>query len=364
MKKDDIAFSFKGKMVDIPAGEFMMGDDIPVGPGPLPKETERALPIHRVTLDAFEMGATQVTNAQYCDFLNAALYEEKIVVQKSNAGNGWLMTRVKESVPCWEVTGAESEPYAAWRYIMLSPVQGLGLYRAPEHVLSRSWILYDPNYEYFHVHMGFEDYAVSFVTWYGACAFSEFYGLSLPTEAQWEYAARGGQQLKYPTDDGTMDCSKANYGCNSYNHSLPFPPGGDVGDPLEEDYLDYATPAVTEGNRYPPNPFGLYNMAGNLKELCLDWYDPKFYQRCVDEGMVHNPVNHDGEDPPAEVQMILTHDEHYYEKDVRAMRGAGMHQPIIRTLSASRGGTYPLRANDHHGFRVANNDPGKIPRYK
>ena len=51
-------------MIDIPAGEFMMGGDVPIGPGPVPRGSERALPIHRVTLDAFEMGATQVTSAQ------------------------------------------------------------------------------------------------------------------------------------------------------------------------------------------------------------------------------------------------------------------------------------------------------------
>ncbi|MBW1861764.1 MAG: SUMF1/EgtB/PvdO family nonheme iron enzyme, partial [Deltaproteobacteria bacterium] len=179
MKKDDISFSFKGEMVSIPAGEFMMGDDIPIGAGPLPKETERALPIHRVTLDAFDIGATQVTNARYCNFLNAALNEKKIVVKKSNAGNGWIMTRVKESVPCWEVEGAEGEKYAGWRYIMLSPIQGLGRSMAPEHVINRCWITYNPDYHYFYVHMCFENNPVSFVPWYGAHAFSEFYGLSL-----------------------------------------------------------------------------------------------------------------------------------------------------------------------------------------
>ncbi|MBW1863613.1 MAG: formylglycine-generating enzyme family protein, partial [Deltaproteobacteria bacterium] len=277
-----------------------------------------------------------------------------------------IMTRVKESVPCWEVVGAEGEKYAGWRYIMLSPIQGLGRSMAPEHVINRCWIIYNPDYDYFYVHMGFEGYPVSFVTWYGACAFSEFYGLSLPTEAQWEYAARGGQQLKYPTDDGTMDCSKANYACKSYNHGLPYPQGGEVGDPMEENYLAHATPAVIEGNRYPPNPFGLYNMAGNIQEWCMDWYDPKFYQRCVDEGMVHNPVNLEGKDTPPEEQMKLNAKSwaHDYQGDVRVFRGTGWNKPIGKTLSASRGGTYPLRANDHHGFRVVNNDPGKIPRYK
>jgi sulfatase modifying factor 1 len=350
-------YTFQGKMIDILAGEFMMGGDVPIGPGPVPRGSERALPIHRVTLDAFEMGATQVTNAQYCDFLNAALAEDKIVVKKSNAGNGWLMSRIKESIPCWAVDGAEGEPYAGWLYIMLSPVQGLGRTMVPEHVINRCWIIYNPHHNDFFVHLGFEEYPVTFVTWYGAYAFAEFYCLSLPTEAQWEYAARAGQQLEYPTDDGTMDPSKANYACNSYNHGLPYPPGGKPGDPVEENYIAYPTPAVTVGNRYAPNPFGLYNMAGNLKEWCLDWYDPKFYQRCVDEGMVHNPVNLEGEDAPPEVQMTWGADG-----DVRAIRGSAWNYPIVRTFSAARLPDFPLRANDHWGFRIVNNNPGKIPR--
>jgi len=349
--------TFDGKMIYLPSGEFMMGGDIPVGPGPLPKENERALPIHHVTLDGFEMSATQVTNAQYCSFLNAALADEKIVVKKSNAGNGWIMSRVKESIPCWAVEGGEDEPYSGWLYIMLSPIQGLGRSMVPEHVINRCWISYHPQHNDFFVHVGFEDYPVTFVTWYGAYAFAEFYGLSLPTEAQWEYAARGGRQLEYPTDDGTIGPSKANYACSSYNHGLPFPPGGKLGDPMEEDYIAYPTPAVTEGNRYAPNPFGLYNMAGNLKEWCLDWYDYNFYQKCVNEGIVHNPLNLEGEDVDPVVQM--TWGKWGSDGEVRVIRGSAWNYPIVRTFSAARLAGFPLRANDHWGFRVVNNSPDK-----
>ncbi|MBW1767405.1 MAG: SUMF1/EgtB/PvdO family nonheme iron enzyme [Deltaproteobacteria bacterium] len=117
---------------------------------------------------------------------------------------------------------------------------------------------------------------------------------------------------------------------------------------MEENYIAYPAPAVTEGNRYAPNPFGLYNMAGNLKEWCLDWYDPKFYQKCVDEGIVHNPVNLDGEDAPPAAQLAWGTDG-----DVRAIRGSAWNYPIVRTFSAARLPDFPLRANDHWGFRIA-----------
>jgi sulfatase modifying factor 1 len=80
------------------------------------------------------------------------------------------------------------------------------------------------------------DWPVNWVKWYGAYAFAQYYGISLPTEARWEYSARGRQQLKYPTDDGTLSLTKANY-----NGGTPgfYNPGGHsvaVG--------SYGTPAV------------------------------------------------------------------------------------------------------------------------
>ena len=91
---------------------------------------------------------------------------------------------------------------------------------------------------------GKEIWPVVYVTWYGAKAFALYYGMDLPTEAEWECACRGGKQYPYGTDDGTINDSKANYNEN-------------IGHP------------VAVGS-YPSNPYGLYDMSGNVGEWCHD----------------------------------------------------------------------------------------------
>ena len=156
--------------------------------------------------------------------------------------------------------------------------------------------------------------------------YSDYYGVTLPTEAEWEYAARAGQQLEYPTNDGNLSYSQANYGTG-------------WGGPSGETYL---TPI---GEIYPPNPFGLYNMAGNVSEWCLDWYDENFYQFCVDNGIYLNPLN-DGVSGDLERKVL---------------RGGNHTYPSHVAMSSSRTDTPPFVTTDHMGFRVVmHNGQGDI----
>jgi iron(II)-dependent oxidoreductase len=97
----------------------------------------------------------------------------------------------------------------------------------------------------------FPNHPVNYVTWRDAKEYAEWRGLRLPTEAEWEYAARGGKaDQRYPNGDELTE-EDANYG-NMHGGTLPVV-------------------------RYPPNGYGLFDMAGNIGEWVADWYDPDYY---------------------------------------------------------------------------------------
>ncbi len=175
-------------------------------------------PVHAVTVSGFEMGAYEVTNAQYSMYLNAALASGDIELKED------------------DVYGTTGE-WAGERYLDIGYDYGGA---------NKCWITFGNGI--FSATEGYENWPVVAVSWYGSKAFAVYYGFDLPTEAEWEYAARGGQQLMYGTDDGTIDSTKVNY----YMHvGCPTPVGS-----------------------YPHNPFGLYDMSGNVWEWCHDWYGP------------------------------------------------------------------------------------------
>ena len=107
----------------------------------------------------------------------------------------------------------------------------------------------------FHSGRDFPNYPVVGITWRDAEAYAEWAGKRLPTEAEWEYAARGGLVgMNYPNGD-EVDSAKANYS------------------------LKGVTRGVVPVGTYPPNAFGLYDMAGNVWEWISDYYDGDYYKK-------------------------------------------------------------------------------------
>jgi len=113
------------------------------------------------------------------------------------------------------------------------------------------------------------DHPVVMVFWYGAKAFCDYYGYRLPTEAEWEYAARGGYHdpyYPYPWGSNTIDCTKANHFSRTSGPCNPLNLGG---------FLFYGSSPV--GYYGPQGAYGLCDMAGNAMEWCQDWYDSTYY---------------------------------------------------------------------------------------
>lgn len=192
-------------MMYIPAGDFQMGS----ADG---DETER--PVHTVYLDRYWIDQIEVTNFMYAEFLN----DNK--------------TKLDGLAPWLEIISGD---------VMIT-LYGDG-----------SW----------HANTGFEDRPVVDVYWEGARAYCEWAGGRLPTEAEWEKAARGGLAgMKYPWGDDLPVCI----------------PGA-----INGAQVGYCNSGVVGSKTFAPNGYGLYNMAGNVSEWVADYYDPQYYSSSPSE---------------------------------------------------------------------------------
>jgi len=251
--------------VSIPGGTFKMGDE----KGDLWSECR---PVHMVTVSSFQMSEAEITNSQYCAWLNAALVSGDITVTSSI------------------VTGKKGS-YSGQNYIYLSDSYNSN---------NKCWIRYSNTV--FSVVSGYENWPVISVTWYGSKAFAEYYGWDLAREAEWEYACRGGKQYLYGTDDGTISKGKVNYWNNGPNHPVNV-------------------------KSYPKNPFGLYDMSGNVWEWCNDWYGG------YNSSSATNPTGAQG-------------------GSIHVGRGGGWDTFASGCRSAIRDGSPPTTREDFIGFRV------------
>ncbi|MFC1552339.1 SUMF1/EgtB/PvdO family nonheme iron enzyme [Candidatus Latescibacterota bacterium] len=216
---------------------------------------------YTVTLSAYEMSETEVTNAQYSSYLNAAL----------KSGDIELISG--------EVYG-KSGDWSGQRYLEIGYVLTSN---------NKCWINYGGGI--FSVESGKENWPVIVVSWYGSKSFAAYYGLDLPTEAEWQYAASGGVNYEYGTDDGTISSSNVNY-----NSNIGYP---------------------TDVGSYPPNPFGLFDMSGNVWEWCNDWYGS------YPSGNFSNPTGALSGDAPVIRSGSWYHDAINCRSDYRPLTGPG-----------------------------------------
>ncbi len=220
-----------GELLSLPGGEFLMGTDNSDG---FPKDGEG--PIRRVRLASFAIGRYPVTNAEFAAFADATGFKtEAEVFGWSFVFRNHIPKKLYAQLVTDTVAGAEwwcQVPGAFWR----AP-EG-----PPSNVLTRA------------------DHPVVHVSWNDAQAFCAWSGTRLPTEAEWEYAARGGLEQKiYPWGDQLRPGGE--HRCNIWQGNFPRVDTGEDG---------YA--GTCPVNAFPPNGHGLYSATGNAWEWCADWF--------------------------------------------------------------------------------------------
>ncbi len=242
----------------IPAGAFKMG-------GSDDEAFQDELPVHDVYLDAFYIDKYPVTNAQFKEFVDAN--------------------------PLWDKPRGFTF-FHSFKYYDGYYLHHWGKNNYPEERT---------------------DHPVVHISWYAAMAYARWIGKRLPTEAEWEKAARGGlEDKKYPWGD-VIDGGKANYEKRRQQTTL-------VG-------------------RYPANGYGLFDMVGNVWEWCLDEWDKSFYAFSSKD----NPVC------GGSIERIVQN--YTNSKSHHVIRGGSWYNSVENVRTAKRSGVLPTYANSNIGFR-------------
>jgi formylglycine-generating enzyme len=261
-------------MVWISGGEFAMGATEPPAADEVGMQAASdARPIHRVYVDGFWMDKTDVTNEKFARFVKATGYVT--VAERKPRAEDFPGAPAKNLVAGSVVFSAPDHPvplnnhYQWWAY-----VKGAD-WRHPEGSTSSI--------------KGRENYPVVQVAYEDALAYAKWAGKRLPTEAEWEFAARGGLAGKlYPWGNQLQQSGK--WMANTHQGHFPDTDTGADG------YAGIAPVA-----KFPPNGYGLYDMAGNVWQWTGDWYRPDYYQQLAATGAVtRNPQGPDTPYDPAE----------------------------------------------------------------
>ena len=301
-------------MVWIPGGEYAMGD------AQADERHAEEAPGHRVVVKGFWMDTTEVTNAQFAAFVKATghVTEAETDLDPSafpNApaeylkGGALLFKKVSGvnprqcgvgDLPWWKFTAG-----ASWRQ--------------PEGPSSS--IEARP------------DHPVVCLTYQDMQAFARWAGKRLPTEAEWEFAARGGLEGK-PYAWGEQERPEGRIMCNHWQGKFPAMDTGADG-----------FTGVAPVKSYPPNGYGLYDVAGNVWEMCSDWYGPEYYKVSPKDSPAGPAVGHD----PGRTG--------YGQHVIRGGSWLCDEGYCFRYRTTSRQGVDALTSTNHVGFRCVADAP-------
>ena len=253
-----------GRMVYIPSGGFEMGDHYTEG---FPEEW----PLHPVLIDAFFMSKFEITNSQYCDFLNSAIGTSIYVSNGVVYGTG-------NNKPYYDTSGYTDFCQIDYSGGVFSVRTKGDRDMSDDPIVSVSWY---GAAAYCNWRSAREEYQQCYdpcdPNW--PCDFTKN-GYRLPTEAEWEYAARGGLSARRFPWGYTISHSQANYSAAPDFFSYDVSPTSGY-HPDYNDIFPYTSPVGS----FSSNGYGLYDMAGNAWEWCNDWYDSNYY----DESPYDNP---------------------------------------------------------------------------
>jgi formylglycine-generating enzyme required for sulfatase activity len=261
-------------MVWIPGGEFSMGSTAESESlCDISGVTKDALPVHRVYVDGFWMDATELTNEDFARFVAATGYVT--VAEKTPSAAEFPDAPPENLVAGALVFTPTNQPVSLDNYYQWWRYQKGANWRHPEGPESDI--------------KGRDKYPVVQLAYEDANAYAKWAGKRLPTEAEWEFAARGGLTGKlFAWGDEFHENGRAM--ANTYQGKFPMKDTG-------EDGFGGLSPVRS----FAPNGYGLYDIAGNAWEWVSDWYRPDYYaQLAASGGVARNPRGPDTSFDPAE----------------------------------------------------------------
>ena len=310
-------------MAWIPGGEFSMGAQDPPDMNSVGMQaTLDSRPIHRVYVDGFWMDKTDITNKEFSIFVQSTGY----------------VTIAERKPKAEDFPGAPPENLVAGSVVFSPPDHQVSLddhYQWWSYVAGANWR--HPQGPKSDI-QGKLDYPVVQIAYPDAVAYAKWAGKRLPTEAEWEFAARGGLTGK-PFVWGDEFRPNGKWMANTFQGQFPFKDTG------EDQYI-----GVTGAGRFPPNGYGLYDMAGNVWQWTSDWYRADYYQQLASAGGVaRNPKGPDTPFDPAE--------PNERKKTHRGGSFLCTDQYCSRYMVGTRGKGEISTGTNHLGFRCVKNAP-------